>query len=91
MRINIIAFAVTCGLVWGGAIFLVGTANLVWPNYGRAFLEVVASLYPGYRPDPSAGSIVTGTLYGLVDGAAGGAVLAWLYNFLSRRFPSAAA
>lgn len=26
---------------------------------------------------------MTGALYGLVDGAAGGAVFAWLYNFLS--------
>jgi hypothetical protein len=69
----------------------VATANLVWPDYGRAFLDLVASVYPGYRPGPSIGSVTTGTLYGLVDGAAGGAVFAWLYNFLSRRFPNAAA
>jgi hypothetical protein len=90
MRFNIIAFAVTCALVWGGATLLVATVNVLWPNYGRAFLELVASIYPGYKPGPSIGSVVTGTLYGLVDGAVGGAVFAWLYNFLSRRFGSAA-
>lgn len=91
MRLCIIAFAVTCALLCGGAILGVATANLVWPDYGRAFLDRVASVYPGYRPGPSIGSVMTGTLYGLVDGAAGGAVFAWLYHFLSRRFPNAAA
>ena len=36
------------------------------------------------------GSIITGTLYGLVDGAIGGAIFGWLYNFLSGKFPSRA-
>lgn len=91
MRFNVIALSVTSALIWGGMILVVATANLIWPNYGRALLEVIAAIYPGYQPDPSIGSIVTGTLYGLVDGAIGGAVFAWLYNLLSRRFPSAAA
>jgi len=91
MRFNVIALSVTSALIWGGAILVVATANLLWPNYGRAFLELAAAIYPGYRPGPSIGSIVTGTLYGLVDGAIGGAVFAWLYNVLSRRFSSAAA
>ena len=90
MRLNVIAFAVTCALVWGGVFLLVATGNAVWPNYGRAFLDLVASVYPGYKPGPSVGSIAVGTLYGVVDGAAGGALFGWLYNFLSRRFPSEA-
>jgi hypothetical protein len=91
MRFNVIAFSVTSALIWGGAILVVATANLLWPNYGRAFLELAAAIYPGYQPGPSIGSILTGTFYGLVDGAIGGAVFAWLYNLLSRRFPGAAA
>ena len=91
MRFNVIALSVTSALIWGGAILVVATANLIWPNYGRAFLDLAAAIYPGYQPGPSIGSIVTGTLYGLVDGAIGGAVFAWLYNLLSRRFPSAKA
>ena len=91
MRINIIALAVTAALFWGAAILIIASANLIWPSYGGAFLELAASIYPGYHPGPSIGSIFTGTLYGLVDGAIAGAVFGWVYNFLSRKFPSAAA
>jgi len=85
MKIDAIAFAITVGLVWALAILIVGVANLAWPGYGRAFLDLAASLYPGYHPGSGAGSVVTGTLYGLVDGAGGGLVFAWLYNLLARR------
>ena len=90
MRLNVIALSLTSALVWGSAIFLVATENLIWPDYGRAFLELAAAIYPGYQAAPSIGSIVTGSVYGFVDGAIGGAVFAWLYNLLSRRFPGAA-
>ena len=89
MRLSVIALASTAGLFWGGAILVVALANLIWPSYGRAFLELAASLYPGYQPGAGWGSVITGTLYGLVDGAVGGAVFAWLYNVLSRRGPGA--
>jgi hypothetical protein len=90
MRLNIIALALTIGLFWGAAILIVATANLIWPSYGRPFLDVVASVYPGYHPGFGPGSVVTGALYGFVDGAIGGAVFGWLYNWLARRLPSAA-
>jgi hypothetical protein len=91
MRINVTALSVTAALLWGAAILIVASANSVWPTYGVAFLELAASIYSGYDPTPGIGSIIVGTLYGLVDGAIAGAVFGWLYNFLSRKFPSAAA
>lgn len=84
MKLDIKAMAITLGLVWGAAILLVGIANLMWPNYGQAFLQVTASIYPGYTADASAGQLIVGTLYGLVDGAAAGVVIAWLYNVFVR-------
>lgn len=84
MRVDVTALALTAGLVWGAAMLAVATANLVWPHYGRAFLELVASVYPGYRPGSGAGSVAIGTLYALVDGAVGGGVFAWLYNRFAR-------
>jgi len=91
MRFNAIALSATVALFWGAAILVVASANLIWPTYGRAFLELAASIYPGYHPSPAIGSIITGTLYGLVDGAIAGAVFGWLYNLLSRQLPSSAA
>ncbi len=81
MKLDVKALAITVALVWGVlAMFLTGLANLIWPGYGQAFLEVMASVYPGYRPGGGFGQVITGTLYGVVDGAIAGAVFAWLYN-----------
>jgi len=85
MRFSVTALAATGGLFWGGAILVVALANLIWPGYGRAFLDLAASLYPGYRPGTGLGSAITATLYGIVDGAIGGAIFAWLYNWVADR------
>ncbi|NOZ10855.1 MAG: hypothetical protein GXP09_07455 [Gammaproteobacteria bacterium] len=90
MRINIMALSVTAALFWGIAIFITASANLVWPGYGSAFLELAASIYPGFNPGTGMGSVITGTLYGLVDGAICGAIFGWLYNLLARKFPGTA-
>jgi len=86
MRFHLTALALTAGLVWGGAILLVASANAIWPNYGQAFLQLVASIYSGYHALASARDILVGTAYGFVDGAVGGWIFGWLYNLLSRRF-----
>ena len=74
------AVACASAIVWSGGVFLVGLANLVWPKYGMQFLEVLASIYPGYHAEPSLGSVIVGAVYAAVDGAIGGLILAWLYN-----------
>lgn len=81
MRLSVKGMAVACGVLWGTCILLVGVANLIVPGYGRAVLDLAASIYPGY--DPGGGGfveVIIGGLYSLVDGAAGGAIFAWLYN-----------
>ena len=85
MKLNVTALALAAGLTWGAVMLLVAASNLIWPGYGRAFLEFAASLYPGYRPGTGVGSMITGTLYGLVDGAIGGAVFGWIYNAVSSK------
>lgn len=89
MKLDIRAFALAIGLFWGGMILLVGLVNLVMPSYGRAFLLLAASIYPGYAAGTSFGQVVIGSLYGLVDGAIGGAIFAWLYNWLANCFAPA--
>jgi len=82
MRLNNRSLALTFGLLWGGALFVVGLANLMEPTYGAQFLEVVASIYPGYSAAGSFGQVIVGTLYALLDGLVGGWIFAWLYNLL---------
>ncbi len=84
MKLNVKAFALAAGLIWGGAILFVGLANMIWPPYGQALLQLAASVYPGYTPGTGLGSVITGTVFGLVDGAIGGAIFAWLYNLLAK-------
>ncbi len=83
MRLDVKAFAIAAGILWGAAVFLVGVGNLMLPGYGGEFLKVIASVYPGYIALPSFGRVIVGTLYALVDGAIAGLVFAWLYNLLA--------
>ena len=80
MKLSVKGLALAFAIVWGGAIFLVGVANLVSDTYGVAFLEVMASVYPGYSLDGDFGQVLVGTLYGALDGAIGGFVFGFLYN-----------
>lgn len=88
MRLNVAALSLTAGLFWSAAILIVGTANLMFPGYGQAFLQLVASVYPGYHPGPGFGQVIIGSLYGLVDGAIGGALFGWVYNWIAGSRPS---
>ena len=84
MKLNVSAAATASALLWSGAVFTVGIANVVQPRYGREFLRLVASIYPGYKARPELSQVAIGTAYAVVDGAVGGALCAWLYNrFLS--------
>lgn len=85
MRLNIKAMAVSLGVLSAVAFFLVGLANLVWPGYASQFLQIVASIYPGYEASGTPGDLVTGMLYALFDGGLLGLVLAWLYNLIEGR------
>jgi hypothetical protein len=86
VKFRIRALALAVGLMWGAGIFIVGVANLASAGYGSVFLQLLASVYPGYSATASFGQVIIATLYGLVDGAIGGAIFAWLYNTLSGVF-----
>ncbi len=86
MKLNLKAFALTAGILCAAAMLLTGLANLIWTGYGVAFLQLMASLYPGYHADGTIFDLVMGTLYALVDGAIAGLVFGWLYNtFVGKR------
>ena len=86
MKLDVKTVAVVLALAWRIlGMFVTGLANLIWPGYGQAFLDVMASLYPGYTATASFGQVIIGALYGILDGAVAGAVFAWLYNFCASR------
>jgi hypothetical protein len=89
MRLNVTAVAASSAILWALAMFVTGLANMIWPPYGQAFLQVMDSIYPGYQATASFGQVIVGSLYGLVDAAVGGAVFAWLYNVVAARSSTA--
>ena len=84
MRLNVKALAFTAASLWGAVMLLVGFAHFIWPGYGTAFLDVMASLYPGYEVTPTMDAVILGTLYGFLDGAIAGLIFSWLYNVFVR-------
>jgi len=87
MRLNIRAFMLTFAMVWAGAVLITGIANLFSAEYGKMFLQMMASIYPGYDAGRTLGSVMVGTTYALVDGAVCGLVFAGLYNLLRGKGP----
>ena len=85
MRLCVKSLALAASLLWGGMFFLVALFHqLSGSDYGSVLLEFGASIYPGYHGAGGFGSVIVVTLYALLDGAIGGAVLAGLYNQFNR-------
>ena len=80
MRLSKKAFTVVTSLLWGAGVLFVCLVHLAHPAYGRAFLEGISSVYPGFHGGSNLTDTLVGTGYALLDGAIGGFVLAWLYN-----------
>jgi hypothetical protein len=85
MRLSMKGMAVALALLWGGGILFVGLLNLAVPSYGTDFLQMLSSVYPWFHASRSLGDVIIGTIDGLVDGATGGFLFAWLYNSFSGR------
>lgn len=77
MKLNVVALALAGGLMWGVVLFLF-TLTATATGYGREFVDLVVSVYPGFSISYIGAFI--GLIYGFVDAFVGFAVLAWLYN-----------
>lgn len=80
MKFNIRAFALTCGIVWGIALFLL-TWWIIAFDGATGEATLIGSIYRGYTISPQ-GSFI-GLAWGFFDGLIGGAIFAWLYNLIS--------
>jgi hypothetical protein len=89
-RLSPIALALTCAVLWGGSMLGAGVMNLIVPDFGIEFLRVMSSVYRGFEVPVGPRDVFIGALYGVVEGAIGGLLIAWLYNaMLSWVSPSA--
>ncbi|MBL7106255.1 MAG: bacteriophage holin [Phycisphaerae bacterium] len=77
MKLNIKAFAIAFGLMWGFGLFFL-TWWIIMFDGSSDEATFIAKFYRGYSLTPE-GSVI-GLVWALVDGTAGGAIFAWLYN-----------
>ena len=80
MKLNIRAFALTSGLVWGIGLFLITWWVIVFDG-STGDTSLIGRVYLGYSISPM-GSIV-GLIWAFIDGLIGGGIFAWLYNLIS--------
>ncbi|WP_455242543.1 bacteriophage holin [Petrachloros mirabilis] len=83
MKLNVKAWALTCGLMWGLGLFFL-TWWIIAFDGSTGEVTLIGRLYRGYSISPM-GSLV-GTIWAFFDGLIGGAIFAWLYNRLLPRF-----
>ena len=72
------ALALALGAFWGAGIAFMAMIAMVF-DYGTVLVELLGTVYKGLSP--SVPGMIAGFLWGFVDGAVGGYVLALLYNY----------
>ena len=82
MKLNIRAFGLACGIIWGFGLFALTWWIMAFDG-ATGESTLIGHIYRGYNISP-AGSIA-GLAWGFLDGLVGGVGFAWLYNTLVTR------
>lgn len=77
MKLETKRVALTGGIVWAAALLLT-TLVSIWTGLFTNFLNVIASLYPGFNIS-YVGSVI-GAVYGFFDVFIGVYIFAWAYK-----------
>ena len=80
MKLNVKAFALTCGIVWGIGVFALAWWVIALDGAGGS-VPLLSLMYRGFTFTPM-GSVI-GLLWALPDGFVLGALIAWIYNRFS--------
>jgi hypothetical protein len=83
MKINVRAFALTCGIMWAFGLFALTWWIIAFDGITHE-VTLIGRLYRGYDISPL-GSLV-GLVWAFFDALIGGAIAAWLYNLITTRF-----
>lgn len=79
MKLNVKAFGLACGLIWGIGLFVL-TWWIIAFEGPTGEITFIGRVYRGYSITAS-GSLL-GLAWGFADGLIGGVIFAWLYNLL---------
>jgi len=82
MKLDVKAFAITAAVFWGSGLFLL-TWWIILLDGSSTAPTFIGQIYRGYTVTPT-GSLI-GLVWAVVDGLIGGAIFAWIYNFLVAR------
>ena len=85
MKLNIKAFALAFGLIWGLGLFCMTWWIIAFDGTTNE-TTMIGHLYRGFNISPR-GSLI-GLVWALADGAIGGAIFAWLYNCFVSLYPA---
>lgn len=77
MKLNVKAFAITTGLLWGLAVLCI-TWWIIMFDGATGEKIILGKIYRGYNVS-AMGSLI-GLIWALPDGFIGGAIFAWVYN-----------
>jgi len=80
MKLDVKAFALTMGILWGLGIFLFAWWVIIFEGI-TGETTLIGYAYRGFTISPM-GSVI-GLVWGFFDGLIGGAIFAWLYNRLA--------
>jgi hypothetical protein len=81
-KLNVKALAVAGGVLWSLYMLLIGWAAWLF-DWGTDFVTTMASVYIGFKPSFVGGII--GAIWAFIDGAIGGAIIAAVYNRVTRK------
>ncbi len=75
-KLNVKALAIALGSSWALCMLLTGWASIF--GWSAKFVEVMGSIYIGFEPTLLGG--IVGAIWGFVDGAIAGLLIAIIYN-----------
>ncbi len=79
-KLNVRGLAIALGSTWALAMLFAGWASIY--GWTTEFVAVMGSVYVGFEPTFLGGII--GAVWGFVDGAIGGLLIAIIYNAVSK-------
>ena len=80
-KLNVKALALGLGISWAIGMLFLGWVSIF--GWGIKLVEASSSLYIGFAPTFLGGII--GAIWGFVDGAIGGAIIALIYNAVAKK------